>query len=225
MTAGAAGAIAMPVGALPTTVTALRLRPCHQPGRATVLPVGIAHRQLDEVALTVPRGDHVTVLGPPGSGRTTTLHHLVDQWSMARPDSLVLCVGHDSELPTRAQLDPGRPLALVVDDAHLVEDAGGELAALFADRSLDLTCFVAARPDLLRGQFGHWTTTVRRSGLGVVLGPAGDLDGDLLACPLPRSWPLAPRPGLGWLVQAGRAQLVQVASSEASGEHITAAGG
>jgi S-DNA-T family DNA segregation ATPase FtsK/SpoIIIE len=84
---------------------------------------------------------------------------------------------------------------------------------------------VAARPDLLRGQFGHWTTTVRRSGLGVVLGPAGDLDGDLLACPLPRSWPLAPRPGLGWLVQAGRAQLVQVASPEVSGEHITAAGG
>ena len=47
------------------------------------------------------------------------------------------------------------------------------------------------------------SSAVRRSRLGLILAACSDLDGDLLAAALPRRRPLAPRPGLAWLVADG----------------------
>ena len=63
----------------------------------------------------------------------------------------------------------------------------------------------------LRQSYGHWTGVVRRSRLGLVLGPASELDGDLLGAQLPRRRPIPARPGLAWLVAHGEVRLVQVA--------------
>ena len=52
---------------------------------------------------------------------------------------------------------------------------------------------------------------VRRSRLGLVTTAANDLDGDLLGAMLPRRMPIAPRPGLVWLVSDGTFVLTQVA--------------
>jgi S-DNA-T family DNA segregation ATPase FtsK/SpoIIIE len=103
------------------------------------------------------------------------------------------------------------PCLLVVDDAELVDDAGGTLAALVAERRPGLLVVAAARADALRAAYGHWTAGVRRSHRGLVTTGGGDADGDLLGVGLPRRLPLAPRPGLVLAVADGECTLVQVA--------------
>jgi DNA segregation ATPase FtsK/SpoIIIE, S-DNA-T family len=69
----------------------------------------------------------------------------------------------------------------------------------------------AAHPDVLRSAYGHWVHLVRRSRLGVVLQPDVDVDGELLGAILPRRQAVPVRPGCGYLVVDGRAELVQLA--------------
>jgi S-DNA-T family DNA segregation ATPase FtsK/SpoIIIE len=73
----------------------------------------------------------------------------------------------------------------------------------------------AGKPDSLRQSYGHWTSVVRRSRLGLVTTAANDLDGDLLGAMLPRRTPIDPRPGLVWLVADGDVTLLQVAVDRA----------
>ena len=101
---------------------------------------------------------------------------------------------------------------LLVDDADLLDDADGALAALLARPMPGLHVVAAGRPDALRTLYGHWTATVRRSRTGLLLRPDVDLDGDLLGVVLPRRSPVAPGPGRGHLCLDGEAQLVQVAT-------------
>ena len=69
----------------------------------------------------------------------------------------------------------------------------------------------AGRADVLRGLYHHWTRTVRRSRLGVLLRPDVDLDGELLGVTLPRRSSAPWVDGRGYLVVDGTASLVQVA--------------
>jgi S-DNA-T family DNA segregation ATPase FtsK/SpoIIIE len=99
-------------------------------------------------------------------------------------------------------------VCVLVDDADRFDDRDGRLAAL-----LEAGARVAAagRADGLRGQFGHWTRAVRASRVGLLLHPDTDLDGELLGVRLPRRADVPLRPGRGYLVEAGRPALVQVA--------------
>jgi S-DNA-T family DNA segregation ATPase FtsK/SpoIIIE len=108
------------------------------------------------------------------------------------------------------------PLLIVIDDAELVDDATGALAALISSRVEHVAVVAAGRPDALRTAYGHWTGAVRRSRLGIVMAASSDLDGDLLGVALPRRRPIPARPGLGWLVGDGRARLAQIARSPVS---------
>ena len=99
---------------------------------------------------------------------------------------------------------------LVVDDADRVDDP--RLGALAQEHRRGLLIAAAGRPDALRPLYGHWTTVVRRSRLGVLLAGCADIDGDLLGELLPRRLPIPARPGLAWLVDAGGRRLVQLAS-------------
>jgi S-DNA-T family DNA segregation ATPase FtsK/SpoIIIE len=85
------------------------------------------------------------------------------------------------------------------------------LASLAASRRHGLLIVATGKPDSLRQTYGHWTGVVRRSRLGLVTTAANDLDGDLLGAMLPRRTPIAPRPGLVWLVSDGTFVLTQVA--------------
>src|SRR4029079_14777178 len=60
-----------------------------------------------------------------------------------------------------------RQAFLFVDDAELVDDPGGALAARLARLDPTLHVIAAARPDSLRAGYGHWTQLVRRSRLGI----------------------------------------------------------
>jgi hypothetical protein len=55
---------------------------------------------------------------------------------------------------------------------------------------------------------------MRRSRLGLVMAAASEADRELLGTSIPRRCPLAPRPGLAWLVDGAEASLVQVAAPE-----------
>ena len=197
------------------------------------LAVGIDFGTGDAATLAVHAGDHLLVAGHARSGRTGPLVHLATAWQQAHPGGWVGVVAPRRALPALpvpadaigrdtsvlaavASLAPGRPALVVVDDAELVDDPDGLLAALAAGNSA--LVLAAARPDGLRQAYGHWTGVLRRSRTGLVATGGSDLDGDLLGAVLPRRTPIAPRPGLMWLVGVGRPRLVQVAHRGAAND-------
>ena len=108
----------------------------------------------------------------------------------------------------------GRVL-VVVDDAERVIDDDGLLAGMVAEHHPDVTVVAAGRPDSLRTMYVHWTAVVRRSRIGLIMSSAAEIDGDLFGEVLPRRLPLAPRPGLAWMIDASGRRLVQVARQPA----------
>ena len=101
----------------------------------------------------------------------------------------------------------------MIDDAQRVDDPRGELAAIANGRGAgDVTIVAAARLDAVRAAFGHWTREVARSRCGVIMTAPGEIDGDLFGCTLPRNAIVAPRPGLGWIVDRRGQRLVQIAA-------------
>lgn len=203
----------------------------------TSLPLGIDFRSGSHHTIDVPDGEHVLVIGGPRTGRSSTLVRLAEGWRQAHPDGRVLAIvprrrsalaqwanewgiaaAPDSSLLNDSRLDDSRlddSLLVLVDDAEMVDDPGGSLAALAAGGRANTWIVAAGRPDALRQLYGHWTTVVRRSRSGLVLTGGNDLDGDLLGVVLPRRTPVPARPGLAWLVANGTVALTQIALSAA----------
>ncbi len=216
------GEVPPPVQCLPAMLDAADLPRGVGRGDDTLLPVGLNFGDGRVCTIDVPDGEHLLIVGPPRSGRSTALQRMVRAWRDAYPDGWWRVVA-----PRRTVLDDehrhraldeiidalpitGRVL-IVVDDAELVDDIGGALAALAASHRHGLMIIAAGKPDSLRQSYGHWTAVVRRSRLGLVTTAANDLDGDLLGAILPRRTPIAPRPGLVWVVADGDIALTQVA--------------
>jgi S-DNA-T family DNA segregation ATPase FtsK/SpoIIIE len=103
------------------------------------------------------------------------------------------------------------PTLVLVDDAERIADPA--LDGLFDDHRDDLHVIAAGRADALRSLYQHWTRQVRRCRLGISLQPEPELDGDLWQTRFPRHGPAIRQPGRGYLVSAGRVELVQVAAS------------
>ena len=216
-----------PVGELPARVHAGDL---HGAARLDAwpwaLPVGIGEHHLAPVGWTLHGGDAVLVAGPRRSGRSTVLAGLAatvaagggpavvvvapDRSPLARVD------GPFERLPApaaaaevRALLERPRPVLLLVDDAELLPDDGHGLDALLAERPSRLVTVVAAAAEVVRSRYGHLARAVGRGGLGLLLQPDPDLDGDLLGVRLPRRAPVALTPGRGWLVGDRDLEVVQ----------------
>ena len=107
----------------------------------------------------------------------------------------------------RATQDADRQWVVVVDDAHRVGEAPG-LERL--ERSRHCRLVVGGRSDRLGSMFGHWTRGVRTGGMGVLLHPRLDADGDLLGVRLPRTTAAPMRAGRGFVVAGGDVALVQI---------------
>ncbi len=229
----AASAAPEPIRRLPVEVAQWELGPSKLAGRPWLVPVGIGNSALAPVSLTVYAGEHVLVAGPARSGRSTTLRAIAYALREADGGSQgVLVAGPRSPLRTDPVFDhvlaPGdlseltalvaRPLGLLfvmVDDAEAVDDTGGVLSELLGGDHDGLLVIAAGRNDVLRSQFSHWTRVVRRSKLGVLLRPDVDFDGELLGATLPRWSQAAMTVGRGYVVNAGDAELAQLANREA----------
>ena len=220
------GPVPTPVECLSAHVPAGDLPPAQCCADDSLLPLGLRFGDGRVCTVDVPDGEHLLIVGPPRSGRSTALQRMVCAWRDAYPDGWWRVVA-----PRRTVLDEqhrhrslgeildeipstGRVL-IAVDDAEMVDDVGGALAALAASRRHGLLIVATGKPDSLRQSYGHWTAVVRRSRLGIVTSAANDLDGDLLGVMLPRRPPIAPRPGLVWLVADGDVVLTQVAVDHA----------
>ena len=216
-------ALPEPIQRLPHTLSRHELPSGQQRSIDTVVPYGILFESLQPAAVELSPGDHFMVLGPSRSGRSEALLTLAAGWRAAHPDGWI-----GSLSPRRRAPEPSTPgfdsvgalldawprdraCLIVADDAELIDDPRGDLAALIDKRGDGFTVIAAARPDSIRSMYGHWTQSVRRSRLGLVMVSASDLDADLLHASIPRRLPIASRPGLAWAVAHSDVQLVQVA--------------
>ena len=186
------------------------------------IPIGVSYSTLLPTMFRIAGGEHAIVLGPYRSGRSTTLTTLVHGWLGVNSTGWVASVaprrtsarhGHvfDDLVSLLGQLPAERRALIVVDDAELVDDPTGALAALIVSRHAEVTVLAAGRPEALRSAYGHWTAAVRRSRLGVIMAACSDIDGDLLNVALPRRLPIEARPGLAWIVAEGDKQFAQIA--------------
>jgi S-DNA-T family DNA segregation ATPase FtsK/SpoIIIE len=226
------------IGALADDVDAASLPASHHRDGVTSLAVGIDFATLGAARIDVPDGEHVLVVGPARSGRSTALIRLVDAWRDAHGDGVVVlcCPRPDSPALSSAaaagvviaadereiveatrSIEANRRVCVAVDDAERVADAAGRLLALADERARHVVVIAAGRPDALRAMYGHWTAVVRRSRLGLVMSTGSDTDGELLGEPLPRRSPVPPRVGLAWLIDGRGNRIVQV------GRHTVAA--
>jgi S-DNA-T family DNA segregation ATPase FtsK/SpoIIIE len=212
------------VRVLPDAVAAGDLPRSSDDGSCWRAVPGLDHATIAPALLEVPHGEHVLVLGPARSGRSTLLAGLRRCWSDARPDAAQVVLAprrvgadavatavDDAAAQVVASRAAGRAVLLVVDDAELVPDAQGALAALAGGHDPLVTMVVACRPDSVRSSYGHWASALRRHRRGVLMAACDELDADLLGAQLPRHVVTAPRPGLCWLVGDGRATLAQAA--------------
>ena len=221
----------VPIGTLGDDVDAGLLPLSTYRDGATSVTMGVDFASLSPVGLEIPDGEHVLVVGPARSGRSTALVRLIAGWCDAHRDGVVVLHCPRSNSPVLAWVQSSMPNAVVaadeestiaaacgdlgrvlvaVDDAERVADVSGRLGALVADRCPAVTVVAAGRPDALRTMYGHWTAIARRSRIGLVMSTGSDVDGDLFGEPLPRRSPVPPRPGLAWMIDASGRRLVQI---------------
>ena len=229
-----------PVPSLPSTVSLDDLPPAGNltasgGGGALRLPIGTLRRALCPAMLELHEGEHVLIAGPPRSGRTTAAATIASQWRRAvgaTGATFALVTGRrgsgwpgatapvlkgpvEDVVERLRVLAHDDPALLVVDDADLVHDDLGMLASLLARRRPHLHVVATGRADSLRADYGHWTTAVRRSRTGLLLGAVHELDADLLGVVMRRrrDEPAGPA-GRGHLVANGTVEELQVAIEE-----------
>lgn len=216
------GSIPMAVDCLPPILHATDLSPGEPGGDDSLLPIGVTFGDRRVCNLDVPDGEHVLIVGPPRSGRSTALQRIVQAWLGVHPEGWWRVVaprrtvlGEQNRYRSLEEILDDVPadgrVLIAIDDSELVDDVNGAFAKLAASRRPGLLIVATGKPDSLRQSYGHWTGVVRRSRLGIVTAASTDLDGDLLGAILPRRLPIAARPGLAWLVADGTVELIQLA--------------
>jgi DNA segregation ATPase FtsK/SpoIIIE, S-DNA-T family len=225
------GPVPAPVECLRSEIDAVDLPPADRRGDDSLLPLGLRFGDGRVCTVDVPDGEHMLIIGPPRSGRSTALRRMVRAWVAAYPDGWWGVVaprrtvfGEERRYRSFGEIIDDVPatgrVLIAVDDAEMVDDVGGALASLAASRRHGLVIIATGKPDSLRQSYGHWTGVVRRSRLGLVTSAANDLDGDLLGTMLPRRLPVPARPGLVWLISDGDVVLTQVAVDAAADRSI-----
>jgi S-DNA-T family DNA segregation ATPase FtsK/SpoIIIE len=185
---------------------------------------------------------HLLVVGSYRSGRSTLLATLASGIRDAAPDAELQLLSPRRNSPLRdlgvwtaTATTAAACTATVVDlvgrveagdfdlqPAFLFIDDGGELTDAMVvtqlerlvRRARDTALRVVAAVDTTgaRGVGLGWVRELRKEGHGVLLQPDLAADGDILSARLPRRVAVELRPGRGFLVTRGTAQLVQVAS-------------
>ena len=194
------------------------------------IPVGVAESARHPTHLVAYQGEHVLIVGPARSGKSTALLTVAAAAKAGRDDVRVVAVAGPRSPLEADQLvgatvhpvqigedlmplvEPGEGVVIVlVDDAESIDDVGGVLDKLSTSDRPDLLFVAAGRNDGVRTGYSHWTRPLRRSKLGIMLRPDVDLDGDIFGTRLPRRSPVAMVAGRGYVAAGGDVELVQVA--------------
>ncbi|MGH8901711.1 MAG: FtsK/SpoIIIE domain-containing protein [Egibacteraceae bacterium] len=218
------------IGALPVVVPFGDL-----PGGARLetgrveLAVGIADADLGPAVLVLRSTDHALVAGPPYSGKSSALMLVASLLRAADPGFVLIGVCDERSplwplqaldaagpLPDlahvlRAGLADARRWFVLVDDAPLIDDEDGVLAAVLRPGRPGLHVIAAGRTDDLRGGYGHWTRHVRQARTGILLQPDLAADGEILGVRLPRRVSVPLVAGRGFVVNAADPSLAQIA--------------
>lgn len=178
---------------------------------------------------------HVLVAGPSRSGRTTALATIAQSAAV-----LGIPLFHLHVRPTPLSHAPfwgkvargpedgaqlvkritglaerfGRRVLVVVDDLHELCDTDADEALtdlLRAVRELPITVVAAVENQAGRRQYSGAIPEIRKDGVGFLLQPDIDVDGDLLGVSLPRRSTAAWPEGRGFIATRGRAELAHVA--------------
>jgi S-DNA-T family DNA segregation ATPase FtsK/SpoIIIE len=222
-----------PLVPLPRSVSIADLPACVTGGHAIPLGLTGADPASDVARIELPPGERLLVVGPDGSGRSSTLA-LIAAGTMRRGARLIatgpprsalrdhpVTAGCwvdvavldadtiDADMRTDADTthdeEAMAPVVVVVDDAELIEESPA-VAALLGSKA---AVVAAAHPDRLRTSYGHWAASLTAGRHGLALAPRPH-DGELWSTTLPQgrrsSWP----PGRGYLLDHGRPRLVQV---------------
>jgi S-DNA-T family DNA segregation ATPase FtsK/SpoIIIE len=190
---------------------------------------------LSPAFLEIYEGEHALVAGPARSGKSTlllalgaalrgaaTAHGPAKVWGicdrrspLALADLDRVAVGTDDVPALLASLRLERgTVFLLIDDAERFEDADQSIAGVVASGQPGLCVIAAGRAADLRGLYSHWTKTIRKSRLGVLLQPDVNYDGELLGVVLPRKAPVAMTTGRGYIGLGGQMALIQSVSAE-----------
>ncbi|HEX5534919.1 MAG TPA: FtsK/SpoIIIE domain-containing protein [Actinomycetales bacterium] len=201
------------------------------------VPVGLGGDDVSIVGFDLAAdGRKLVIAGHPGSGRSTALltiaRGLLSQGfdvAAVAPSPSVLSgllserdgevlghfgIGDDGKLTAllAGGRESGRPVAVVVDDADQLDGGSYEPVLLgLLDRlptSRDVLVLAGSTPELV-GRYHGVTVSARRGASGLLLGPGGNLDGDVFGVRLPRR--IQRHPGRGLLVRRGALTAVQVA--------------
>lgn len=217
------------VRALPATMPASALSGTAHAGPPWSVPIGLDDSTLDAASLVVHPGDHVTIAGPPRSGKSSLMCLISAQVRELFPNTLQLAITdpHRSALHGWPSLDGCGSLdalerylvmapaqegqwVVFVDDATTVDDRGKVLENLVRARP-NLHLVISGRSSELKSGYGHWSRPVRQSRTGVLLQPDLSVDGDLFGLRLPRRLPVPLVTGRGFLVTGGEFSLAQFA--------------
>jgi S-DNA-T family DNA segregation ATPase FtsK/SpoIIIE len=245
---GVAAAPAVPL--LPSRVTLASLPATTAPLTAmfALTDRGFAGRAVDL------RHDPFLIIGPRASGRSTALTTIASALSAGpRPCETISVRPRDGIAGAVATLDAvlsrfegiahgpddvdavraGRAGTVVLlDDGELAVDGpiAAQLDRLLAIGATQPVRVVAAiDPTSAARAFGGWVGELRRARRALLLAPDLDVDGDLVGVRLKARPGQAFPPGRGFLVVAGRVELVQVALADAlpsgGGSVVEAVGG
>lgn len=199
-----------------------------------LVPVGMQEADLSPAFLEIYEGEHALLAGPARSGKSTLLlaiaaavrgtatpHGPAQVWAicdrrspLASSDFDRVAVGADEvpALVASLRLERGA-VFLLIDDAERFEDADQSIAGIVSSGQPGLCVIASGRAADLRGLYSHWTKTVRKSRLGVLLQPDVNYDGELLGATLPRRSPVAMTAGRGYLGVGGQLSLIQSIST------------
>lgn len=190
-------------------------------GHDEQLAVGVDADLLQPVGLDLSR--HALVVGPPRSGRSTTLATLVTSHRRRLRSGLALVARTVDEVDQAVAqvLDAGaegRPCLLAIDDVtDLLDGNHGDLVErrlhdlLERAEQQQVRLVLAGDVDTLLRCYHDAVTRVRAGRTGLLLDVDPDLHGDLLHTTIERRSDLPRRAGRGWCVQDGAARPVQVA--------------
>ena len=208
-------------------------------GEPWQVPIGIAEADLRPMSVALYQGEHMLIAGPVRSGKSSVLIGIgeslraaareqgqpLEVWALGGRRSPV----HQTDFDRVADTDDAAeflvsarvqtvPTVILIDDAEQFDDSDGLITQLIQNAGPDTHIVAAGRADDLRTMYAHWTKTIRRARCGGLLQPNVDYDGELLGVRLPRRAPVEMRPGRGYAVQGGIAQLVQAATADIESE-------